>query len=79
MLDRETQQAVADGEEGELVITNLGRWGFPIIRYRTGDVVKYSRPLADSGDFLYLQGGIIGRADDMVTVRGVNIFPSAID
>ncbi|MFT7461188.1 MAG: phenylacetate-CoA ligase, partial [Planctomycetota bacterium] len=79
VLDKTSQQPVADGEEGELVLTNLGRWGFPVIRYRTGDVVKYSSPGESSGEFLYLQGGIIGRADDMVTVRGVNIFPSAID
>jgi len=79
VLDKTSQQPVADGEEGELVITNLGRWCFPVIRYRTGDVVKYSQPAEDGGEFLYLQGGIIGRADDMVTVRGVNIFPSAID
>lgn len=79
VLDKSSHEPVADGEEGELVLTNLGRWGFPVIRYRTGDVVKYSRPVDDATDFLYLEGGIIGRADDMVTVRGVNIFPSAID
>jgi len=79
VLDKHSQEPVADGEEGELVLTNLGRWGFPVIRYRTGDVVKYCKPAEDSGEFLYLEGGIIGRADDMVTVRGVNIFPSAID
>jgi phenylacetate-CoA ligase len=79
VLDKNSDEPVGDGEEGELVLTNLGRWGFPIIRYRTGDVVKYSRPAEDSSEFLYLQGGIIGRADDMVTVRGVNIYPSAVD
>ena len=79
VLDKVTHEHVADGEEGELVLTNLGRWGFPIIRYRIGDVVKYSEPGDDSAEFLYLEGGIIGRADDMVTVRGVNIYPSAID
>jgi phenylacetate-CoA ligase len=79
VLDKDTQQPVADGEEGELVLTNLGRWGFPVIRYRTGDVVKYSQPSEDASEYLYFEGGIIGRADDMVTVRGVNIFPSAVD
>ncbi len=79
ILDKNNQEPVADGEEGELVLTNLGRWGFPVIRYRTGDVVKYSRPPEDGAEPLYLEGGIIGRADDMVTVRGVNIYPSAID
>jgi phenylacetate-CoA ligase len=79
VLNKDTQQPVADGEEGELVLTNLGRWGFPVIRYRTGDVVKYSQPSEDTSEYLYFEGGIIGRADDMVTVRGVNIFPSAVD
>lgn len=79
VLDKITQEHVAHGEEGELVITNLGRWGFPIIRYRIGDVVKYSKPADESNEFMYLEGGIIGRADDMITVRGVNIYPSAID
>jgi phenylacetate-CoA ligase len=79
VLDKITHEHVADGEEGELVLTNLGRWGFPIIRYRIGDVVRYSKPANDSSEFMYLEGGIIGRADDMVTVRGVNIYPSAID
>lgn len=80
ILNPETGQPVAFGEQGELVLTNLGRWGFPIIRYRTGDVV---RPAADQTQgertFLYLEGGVIGRADDMVTVRGVNVYPSAIE
>jgi phenylacetate-CoA ligase len=79
VLDKNTQQPVADGEEGELVLSNLGRWGFPVIRYRTGDVVKYSQPPEGASEYLYFEGGIIGRADDMVTVRGVNIFPSAVD
>ena len=80
ILDPDSGQPVAPGQKGELVLTNLGRWGFPVIRYRTGDVVM---PAADqtAGErtFLYLEGGVIGRADDMVTVRGVNVFPSAIE
>ena len=70
---------VNPGEEGELVLTNLGRWGFPVIRYRTGDVVRYAEPQAATRYLLYLEGGIIGRVDDMVTVRGINIYPGAID
>ena len=70
---------VAPGEVGELVLTTLGRYGSPLIRYRTGDLV---RPVGiegeESGTF-GLQGGIIGRADDMVVVRGVNLYPSAIE
>jgi phenylacetate-CoA ligase len=79
-LDPDTGQPVAPGRRGELVITNLGRWGFPVIRYRTGDVVVFNEaPCSCGRTFLRLDGGVIGRADDMVTVRGVNIFPSAIE
>ena len=73
----------ADGHpsvEGELVATNLGRWGMPLIRYRTGDRVKVSREQCSCGSaFLKLLGGIQGRVDDMFTVRGVNLFPSQVE
>jgi phenylacetate-CoA ligase len=67
--------------EGELVLTNLGRTGSPLIRYRTGDLVKCAvkTPCACGRHDLALEGGILGRIDDMVVVRGVNIFPSAIE
>ncbi len=66
--------------EGELVVTNLGRWGSPVIRYRTGDrVVLDDRPCACSRTFGRLAGGILGRVDDMITIRGVNVFPSALE
>lgn len=66
--------------EGELVLTNLGRWGSPVIRYRTGDRVRAVRGPCPCGRTLVkLAGGILGRVDDMVTVRGVNVFPSAIE
>ena len=66
--------------EGELVLTNLGRWGSPVIRYRTGDLVVAARGRCVCGRTLVkLRGGILGRLDDMVTVRGVNVFPSAIE
>lgn len=60
---------------GELVLTTLGRAGAPLLRYRTGDLV---RPVPH-GEAFALEGGIIGRADDMVVVRGVNLYPSGID
>jgi phenylacetate-CoA ligase len=63
----------------ELVLTSLGRWGAPVIRYRTGDVVMASLPTTGECPFLWLEGGVVGRADDMVTIRAVNIFPSSID
>ncbi|MDQ7028263.1 MAG: AMP-binding protein [Ardenticatenia bacterium] len=67
-------------DEGELVITNLGRWGSPIIRYRTGDHVRLNRePCACGRTFVRMEGGVIGRIDDMLIVRGVNVFPSAIE
>jgi phenylacetate-CoA ligase len=79
ILDPATGQAADEGE-GELVMTNLGRWGMPVIRYRTGDRVRGIRGRCACGrTSLKLAGGIAGRVDDMVTVRGVNVFPSAIE
>lgn len=67
-------------EEGELVLTNLGRVGSPLLRYRTGDRVRVARgPCACGRPFLRLDGGILGRVDDMIVVRGVNVFPSALE
>lgn len=68
-----------EGELSELVITGLGRYGAPAIRYRTGDLVRGRRDDTLGNRFLVLDGGIIGRADNMVVVRGVNIFPSSIE
>jgi phenylacetate-CoA ligase len=79
ILDTRTGTARDEGE-GELVLTNLGRWGMPVIRYRTGDRVRAVRGTCSCGrTLLKLAGGIAGRVDDMVTVRGVNVFPSAIE
>ena len=66
---------VAEGGVGELVLTPLGRHSWPLLRYRTGDLVKWSR----DAHGIALEGGIIGRADDMVVVRGVNIYPAAVE
>ena len=80
VINPQTGEAVAPGERGELVITNLGRWGFPVIRYRTGDLVKVNLDRCDCGrTSLRFEGGILGRADDMVTVRGVNVFPAGVE
>ncbi len=70
----ETGQSVAPGERGELVLTTLARTACPVLRYRTGDLV-----CQDVDDTDVLVGGILGRVDDMVQVRGVNVYPSAID
>ncbi len=80
VVDRETGKAVAPGAVGELVITNLGRTGFPIIRYRTGDLVKLNvEPCVCGRTFARFEGGVLGRADDMTTVRGVNVYPMALE
>jgi phenylacetate-CoA ligase len=80
VIDPGTGEAVADGQQGELVLTNLGRVGSPLIRYRTGDLVKLSKaPCACGCTFARLEGGILARADDMFIVRGNNVFPTAIE
>ena len=66
--------------DGELIATNLGRWGMPLIRYRTGDRVVVSHEACSCGSpFVKVLGGIQGRVDDMFTVRGVNLFPSQVE
>jgi len=66
--------------EGELVLTNLGRVGSPLVRYRTGDRVRLADgPCPCGRTFVRLDGGVLGRLDDMLIVRGVNVFPSAIE
>jgi len=80
VLDVATHQPVPSDEEGELVITNLGRLGFPAIRYCTGDLVRLNiEPCVCGRTFARFEGGVLGRADDMVIVRGVNLFPAAIE
>jgi phenylacetate-CoA ligase len=83
-LALETGGAAEPGQLAELVLTTLGRCGAPVIRYRTGDVV---RPVwasvadveAGACPWVRLDGGILGRTDDMLVIRGVNVFPHAID
>ncbi len=67
-------------QEGELIATNLGRWGSPLVRYRTGDRVELSTERCACGSpYPKLVGGILGRLDDMFTVRGVNLYPSQVE
>ncbi len=75
VIDPITTETLPEGQAGELVLTNLGRWGFPLIRYRTGDLVKMER----IDGRLSLVGGILGRTDDMIYVRGNNFYPAAIE
>jgi phenylacetate-CoA ligase len=80
MIDPQTLRPVHEGQKGELVLTNLGRIGMPLIRYRTGDLGVISRePCRCGRGSARLVGGVVGRSDDMITVRGVNVFPSAIE
>lgn len=75
----ETGQPAAGGELSELILTNLGRVGCPVLRYRTGDLVRPRWDEAGPRKFVFLEGGVLGRADDMLIIRGVNVFPSAIE
>lgn len=81
VLDAATGRPVAPGEVGELVLTTLGRVASPLLRYRTGDLVRPSVRSAEELGFpdLALEGGILSRVDDMVVVRGVNLYPSAVE
>jgi phenylacetate-CoA ligase len=87
VIDPANSKPVAPGETGELVLTTLGRVGSPLLRYRTGDIVRpvfnsleSSAPACECGRYeLALDGGILGRTDDMVVIRGVNVFPSAVE
>jgi phenylacetate-CoA ligase len=80
ILDPVTGNPVAEGERGELVLTNLGRWGTPAIRYRTGDLVQRGPTQCACGrTYLTIPGGVLGRIDGMLIVRGVNVYPSSIE
>jgi len=79
-LSVESGRPAGEGELAELVLTTLGRAGSPVIRYRTGDLVRPHWPGDDAPNrFVHLPGGVLGRADDMMIIRGVNVFPSSID
>ena len=80
VLDPKTLKPVTDGEAGELIVTNLGRAANPVIRYRTGDIVIRQSKICSCGRTLArLEGGVLGRADDMLSIRGVNVYPTAVE
>ena len=81
IIDPQSTQPVERGAAGELVLTTLGRLGSPLIRYRTGDMVCADTEIAQryGRRELALKGGILGRTDDMVVVRGVNLYPAAVE
>jgi phenylacetate-CoA ligase len=76
IIDPDTGEVMPDGEEGELVFTSLTKEALPIIRYRTRDLTKLLPPTARS---MRRMGRINGRSDDMLIIRGVNVFPSQVE
>jgi phenylacetate-CoA ligase len=76
IINPETGEVVADGEEGELVFTSLTKEAFPVIRYRTRDLTRLLPPTSRSFRRI---GKITGRSDDMLIIRGVNVFPTQIE
>jgi phenylacetate-CoA ligase len=80
VLDPAGSEPVADGQPGELVVTNLGRTASPVIRYRTGDIVVRRRDACRCGrTWARLEGGVLSRTDDMLNIRGVNVYPGSIE
>lgn len=76
IINPETGEPVADGEEGELVFTSLSKEALPIIRYRTRDLTRLLPPTSRS---MRRMGKIVGRSDDMLIIRGVNMFPTQVE
>jgi phenylacetate-CoA ligase len=79
VIDPETEKAVPDGEQGELVITTLSKEGLPMIRYRTRDITSVTREPCECGRTFARMAPIRKRTDDMVIVRGVNVYPSEVE
>ena len=76
IINPETGELVADGEEGELVFTSLTKEAMPVIRYRTRDLTRLLPPTSRSFRRI---GKIVGRSDDMMIIRGVNVFPTQVE
>lgn len=80
VLHPDTEEPVADGERGVLVLTHLDKQACPLVRWWTGDiVVRDSKTAPDGRTHARLSGGVLGRADDMLIIRGVNLFPTAVE
>ena len=79
IIDPETGEVLPEGEKGELVFTNLDKEGFPLLRYRTRDICVLSRKKCSCGRTLIKMAKPMGRSDDMMIIRGVNVFPSQIE
>jgi phenylacetate-CoA ligase len=79
VVDPQTGEQVADGERGELVVTTLDKWAFPLIRYRLGDLTILNNEPCECGRTHPRIMRILGRTDDMIVVRGINVFPSQVE
>lgn len=79
VIDPETLETVKDGEDGELVFTSLTKEAFPLIRYRTGDIASIVREKCECGRTTTRMSRVKGRTDDMIIIRGVNVFPSEME
>jgi phenylacetate-CoA ligase len=78
-LDPDTLDPVPEGEEGELVITALTKEAMPLLRYRTRDIARLNREPCACGRATTRMSRVTGRTDDMLIIRGVNVFPSQIE
>ena len=79
IIDPDTGEVLPEGTKGELVFTNLDKEGFPLLRYRTRDICVLSRKKCSCGRTLIKMAKPMGRSDDMMIIRGVNVFPSQIE
>jgi phenylacetate-CoA ligase len=79
IIDPQTLQQVPEGEQGELVFTHLTKTGMPLLRYRTKDLTQLYYDTCNCGRTLVRMGKILGRSDDMLIIRGVNVFPSQLE
>jgi phenylacetate-CoA ligase len=79
IIDPVTGSPVAHGVQGELVLTSLTKEAFPVIRFRTGDLTRFLPESCPCGRTLRRFGRLAGRSDDMITIRGVNLFPAQIE
>ncbi|WP_372464797.1 phenylacetate--CoA ligase family protein, partial [Peribacillus frigoritolerans] len=79
VMNPDTLEPVEDGEDGELVFTSLTKEALPIIRYRTGDIASITHEPCKCGRTTTRMSRVKGRTDDMIIVRGVNVFPSEIE
>lgn len=79
IIDPETGEVLPEGEQGELVLTTLSKHAMPILRYRTGDITRLNRETCECGRTHARMDNITGRSDDLLIVRGINVYPSQVE